>query len=174
MATPSRCIAVVVGLLVVIGLGAAAFVRSGVYDMGADVPHAPLTLTLIENLRDNATKAHSRDITVPADLDSPARVAQGARIYATRCTGCHLAPGVLQSELRTGLYPQPPDLSTDGIDDTAEAFWIIKHGIKMSAMPAWGKTHSDAEIWSLVAFLHKLPGMSPAQYQQLTHANATH
>jgi mono/diheme cytochrome c family protein len=174
MATPTRSIAVVLGLLVVIGLGAAAFVKSGIYEMGADVPHAPLTLTLIENLRDNATKAHSRAITVPADLDAPAHVAQGATIYATRCTGCHLAPGVSQSELRTGLYPQPPDLSTDGIDDTAEAFWIIKHGIKMSAMPAWGKTHSDAEIWSLVAFLHKLPGMSPAQYQQLTRANATH
>lgn len=174
MASPTRSIAVVLGLLVVVGLGAAVFVRSGVYDMGADAPHAPLTLTLLENLRDNATKAHSRSISVPGDLDSPAHVAQGATIYATRCAGCHLAPGVTQSELRTGLYPQPPDLSTDGIDDTAEAFWIVKHGIKMSAMPAWGKTHSDAEIWSLVAFLHKLPGMSPAQYQQLAHANPAH
>lgn len=174
MATPTRSIAVVLGLLVVLGLGAAVFVRSGVYDMGADAPHAPLTLTLLENLRDNATKAHSRGIAVPADLDAPAHVAQGAQIYSTRCTGCHLAPGASQSELRTGLYPQPPDLSTDGIDDTAEAFWIIKHGIKMSAMPAWGKTHSDAEIWSLVAFLHKLPGMSPAQYQQLARTNPAH
>ena len=170
MATPTRSIAVVLVLLVVLGLGAAVFVRSGIYDMGADAPHAPLTLTLLENLRDNATKAHSRDIAVPADLDSPARIAQGARIYSTRCTGCHLAPGTTQSELRTGLYPQPPDLATDGIDDTAEAFWIIKHGIKMSAMPAWGKTHNDAEIWSVVAFLHKLPELSPAQYQQLAHA----
>src|SRR5512141_1554418 len=171
MATPTRSIAVVLGLLVVLGLGAAVFVRSGIYNMGADAPHAPLTLTLLENLRDNATKAHSRDIAVPADLDSPAHIAQGAQLYSTRCTGCHLAPGASQSELRTGLYPQPPDLSTDGIDDTAEAFWIIKHGIKMSAMPAWGKTHTDAEIWNLVAFLRKLPGMSPAQYQQLAHAN---
>ena len=172
MATPTRSIAVVLVLLVVLGLGAAVFVRSGIYNMGADAPHAPLTLTLLEDLRDNATKAYSRNIAVPADLDSPAHIAQGAQLYSTRCTGCHLAPGAPQSELRTGLYPQPPDLSTDGIDDTAEAFWIIKHGIKMSAMPAWGKTHSDAEIWNLVAFLHKLPGMSPAQYQQLAHANA--
>jgi mono/diheme cytochrome c family protein len=166
MSTSTRPLAIVVGLLVVAGLGAAVYVRSGVYDMGADAPHAPLTLTLLENLRDNATKAHSRNIAVP-DLDSQAMIAQGARLYATRCTGCHLAPGVAQSELRAGLYPQPPDLSTDGIDDTAEAFWIIKHGIKMSAMPAWGKTHTDAEIWSAVAFLRKLPGMSPEQYHAL-------
>jgi len=174
MAMPSRSIAVVLVLLVLLGLGAAVFVRSGVYNMGADAPHAPLTLTLLENLRDNATKAYSRNIVVPTDLDSPAHIAQGAQLYAARCTGCHLSPGNAQSELRTGLYPQPPDLSTDGIDDTAEAFWIIKHGIKMSAMPAWGKTHTDAEIWNLVAFLRKLPGMSPAQYQQLTHANPVH
>lgn len=170
MATPTRSIAVVLVLLVVLGLGAAVFVRSGIYNMGADAPHAPLTLTLLEDLRDNATKAYSRNIAVPADLDSPAHIAQGAQLYSTRCTGCHLAPGASQSELRTGLYPQPPDLSTDGIDDTAEAFWIIKHGIKMSAMPAWGKTHTDAEIWSAVAFLRKLPALSPAQYQQLTVA----
>jgi mono/diheme cytochrome c family protein len=172
MASPNRSIAVLLALLVIIGLGAAVFVRAGIYNMGADSPHAPLTLKLLEDLRDSSTKAYSRSIAVPA-LDSPAQIAQGARLYATRCTGCHLAPGVSQSELRTGLYPQPPDLSTDGIDDMAEAFWIIKHGIKMSAMPAWGKTHTDAEIWSVVAFLHKLPGLSPAQYQQLTNSRQT-
>lgn len=46
------------------------------------------------------------------------------------------------------------------------AFWIIKHGIKMSAMPAWGGSHDDATIWSMVAFLRKLPDMTPAQYKE--------
>ena len=44
---------------------------------------------------------------------------------------------------------------------------MIKHGIKMSAMPAWGFSHDDATIWSMVAFLQKLPGMTPAQYQDI-------
>jgi len=70
--------------------------------------------------------------------------------------------------MRTGLYPQPPNLAEDGIDNPGEAFWIIKHGIKMSAMPAWGKTHTDAQLWAVVAFLDKLPKMTPAQYAEAT------
>jgi mono/diheme cytochrome c family protein len=44
---------------------------------------------------------------------------------------------------------------------------VIKHGIKMSAMPAWGASHDDATIWSMVAFLQKLPDLSPAQYKDI-------
>lgn len=50
----------------------------------------------------------------------------------------------------------------------ARAFWIIKHGIRMTGMPAIGKTHDDKKIWAMVAFLKKLHGMSPAAYQKLT------
>jgi len=42
---------------------------------------------------------------------------------------------------------------------------IIKRGIKMSGMPAWGPTHSEEELWALVAFLKLLPTMSTAQYR---------
>jgi mono/diheme cytochrome c family protein len=51
--------------------------------------------------------------------------------------------------------------------DPKEAFWVIKHGIKMSAMPAWGFSHDDPTIWSMVAFVQKLPAMSPAQYRDI-------
>jgi hypothetical protein len=47
-------------------------------------------------------------------------------------------------------------------------FWTIKHGIKMSAMPAWGTTHDNQAIWNIVAFLQKLPTMTPEQYLALT------
>jgi mono/diheme cytochrome c family protein len=51
--------------------------------------------------------------------------------------------------------------------DPRQAFWVIKHGIKMSAMPAWGLSHDDATIWSIVAFLKKLPDMTPEQYKEI-------
>jgi mono/diheme cytochrome c family protein len=51
--------------------------------------------------------------------------------------------------------------------DARRAFWIIKHGIKMSAMPAWGRTLEDGEIWDLVAFVRKPPSMSPEAYRRL-------
>ena len=157
----------VVTVAAVAGAAAYAYVGAGLYPIGADVPHAPLTLHMIDRLRDSATERAAQSVRVPANLDDASMVASGAREYAEECTGCHLAPDQARSELRAGLYPQPPDLGHEGIDNDAEAFWIIKHGIKMSAMPAWGRTHSDPQLWSLVAFLRKVPNMTPAQYHTL-------
>src|SRR5690606_18831964 len=91
----------------------------------------------------------------------------GAVNYNAMCAGCHLAPGVDDTEIRPGRYPIPPDLTTFANQDPRRSFWIIKHGSKMSAMPAWGKTHTDEPIWSMVAFSQKLPGMTPEQYAAL-------
>jgi len=97
-------------------------------------------------------------------------IATGAEHYAAMCSECHLAPDKKESEIRSGLYPQPPDLTKHLHASPAEMFWVIKHGIKMSGMPAWGKTHDDSSIWGLVAFLQKLPELTPAQYQALAGA----
>jgi mono/diheme cytochrome c family protein len=154
----------VAGILIV-GLAAYAYAWSGFYNIGADSPHEPLAYRFLTMLREHSVRRHAKNITVP-NLDDPALVLKGAGQYAAMCTGCHLAPGMSHSEIRAGLYPQPPNLSQQPIDPR-EAFWIIKHGIKMSGMPAWGATHDDQTIWSMVAFLRKLPGMTPAQYKDI-------
>jgi mono/diheme cytochrome c family protein len=143
---------------------------TGAYKVGADVPHWGVTRHAIGFLREHAVERRASDIK-PPPLDDPALVKLGAQHYAEMCTGCHLAPGMGRSELRDGLYPQPPNL-TRFAPDPAEAFWIIKHGLKMTAMPAWGTTHDDHTIWAMVAYLQKQPRMSAAEYQSLT-ANAS-
>jgi ketosteroid isomerase-like protein len=91
------------------------------------------------------------------------------------CTGCHLAPGMKDTEMRTGLYPKPPNLSGKGAHrSAAQQFWIIKHGLKMTAMPAWGLTHEDERLWSMVAFLQKLPELSAAEYQEMIESGEGH
>jgi len=105
----------------------------------------------------------------------------GGADYNDMCAGCHLKPGVKSSDMAMGLYPRPPNLAMSasehghGGDDHGDAatsaarqFWIIKHGIKASGMPAWGKTHDDSRIWAMVAFLQKLPQLDETQYQILT------
>ncbi len=154
-------------------LGAGLFLYSGVYDIGADAPHSRPVFTLMEMFRERAITAHAKGITVPP-LDDPALLAEGAEHYAAMCSGCHLAPGKSNTELRAGLYPQPPNFSEHARADAAEAFWVIKHGIKMTAMPAWGTSHTDQAIWGLVAFVRQLPELSPARYQQLTDASDNH
>jgi cytochrome c2 len=49
----------------------------------------------------------------------------------------------------------------------AEIFWAIKEGIKMTGMPAWKYRLSDEHIWSIVAFLPAMAGLTPAQYADL-------
>ncbi len=157
-------------LLVVLG---ACFVASGVYDIGADTPHSRPTFALLQFLRERSIQTRLGAVTKP-DLDDATRVRQGAGNYDAMCTGCHLKPGMVDSELHRGLYPQPPVLATVGIGDPAEAFWIIKHGVKASGMPAWGKSMEDEYIWNMVAFLRKLPRLSPEQYQSEVAASGGH
>jgi mono/diheme cytochrome c family protein len=145
---------------------AAAFIASGIYEIGADRPHWEETEKVIAQLRDHAIERHAAGIDVP-NLDDPAMIRRGARRYAEMCTTCHLTPGMRSTELREGLYPQPPDLARRGANDPAEAFWVIKHGLKMTAMPAWGRSHDDAAIWEMVAFLRQLPQLDEAGFEAM-------
>ena len=162
-------------VLLLIAAFGGAFLYAGVYNIGADEPHSKLVYSTLDKFRERAIAHHARNIVRPADLDDAKRIATGAGLYAEMCTGCHLGPGVEKSEMSQGLYPPAPELAR-GIDHTpAEMFWIIKHGVKLSAMPAWGKTHADNLIWDMVAFARALPKMSPEQYQAaLASAPADH
>jgi len=146
--------------------GGAVFVGSGVYDIGADDHHTKLTLAMIEQLRERSIEARIHGLEIRT-ISDPARIAAGAQRYAALCVGCHLAPGVTKSDIRPGLYPHPPNLAQGEMQAEQRAFWIIKHGIKMTAMPAWGKSLDDDAIWDLVAFVRKLPEMTPETYAQI-------
>lgn len=161
-----------VGALILVG--AVMLIASGWYPMGADDPHHPLTYKLITILRETSIERASQSIAVPDDLGSPARLLSGGADYNDMCADCHLKPGKSESDFSLGLYPAPPDLTQISVAAQAmktanqRRFWIIKHGIKASGMPAWGPTHDDERIWNMVAFLQRLPELTPAQYQILT------
>jgi mono/diheme cytochrome c family protein len=144
----------------------AEFVCSGIYNVGADAHHSRVASAIIKQLRDRSISVRAREITVP-NLEDPSKIVAGADRYARLCIGCHLAPGILTSELSVGMYPHPPNLANGAELDSQRLFWTIKHGVKMSAMPGWGNTLSDEEIWDLVALVRKLPAMSAASFGQL-------
>ena len=154
-------------ILVIAAAFAGIFVYAGLYNIGADKPHSKLVYNILDTLRERSIAANASGIKPPADLNSLKRIQAGAGLYAEMCTGCHLGPGVEPSEMSQGLYPQAPQLARGNDHTPAQQFWIIKHGVKLSAMPAWGKTHNDELIWDMVAFLQQLPKMSPEQYKQV-------
>jgi mono/diheme cytochrome c family protein len=172
-----RAVLATVAILAVIALVAVAVViGTGVYDFAADSPHTTFVTNLIGFARERSIEVHAAGVKVPP-LGNPAMIREGGEHYAEMCVSCHLAPGVPENEMRPGMNPKPPVLASVPREEPAEQFWIIKHGLKMTAMPAWGTTHSDQEIWNMVAFLQKLPGMSAEQYRALTpdaHAHHEH
>ena len=157
-----------------VAIGGVAFIYSGVYSVGADEPHYGITTWALETLRENSIAGASQNIEVPSDLSSAQRLLKGGADYNDMCVGCHLKPGKSESDFTLGLYPSPPNLAVAprlGYDETVadqRSFWIIKHGIKASGMPAWAPGHDDTRIWNMVAFLKRLPDLTPAQYQILT------
>ncbi|MBR0553920.1 c-type cytochrome [Stakelama marina] len=156
---------------IAITIFAAVLIYTGVYNIGADAPHTRAVYSLLDTIRDRSIAVHARGIKPPADLASAERVSRGAGLYDEMCTGCHLAPGMEPTELSQGLYPQAPELAEHAHHSDAQKFWMIKHGVKLTAMPAWGKTHSDDLIWDMVAFVDRLSNMTPAQYKAIV-ANA--
>jgi len=155
----------VLALLLVLAGFAGVFVYLGLYNVGADAPHSGFVYGALDELRERSIARRSRGLAPPKNLDDSKRIAAGAGLYDEMCTGCHLGPGIEKTELAQGLYPPAPELARSSDLGPAEQFWIIKHGVKLTAMPAWGKTHDDRLIWDMVAFLRRLPGMSPEQYR---------
>lgn len=174
-AATHKCFKVVLMLVVLAVGGVIGLVYSGWYPVGADVPHTKPVYWVLETLRERSIARAAGDIAVPP-LDDPDMLLQGGQDYNEMCTGCHLKPGKTRSDMSMGLYPSPPNLAKpseahehgDGMAAARRQFWIIKHGIKASGMPAWRYGHDDQRIWAMVAFLQKLPGLTPEQYQILT------
>jgi mono/diheme cytochrome c family protein len=151
--------------LVIAALAGLAVVYGGLFEVAASSSHSPMTKLLLETTMRNAVKRSAKNTVVPVELP-PASA--GFRDYDEMCVICHGAPGRPDSELAQGLMPPAPDLARAAKEwSDAELFWITQNGIKMTGMPAWGHTHSDEELWALVAFVRELPGLSPEQYANL-------
>lgn len=159
---------IVVLVLAFVGAGW-VFVHSGAFDIAADNPHSQPVYWLMQKVREYSIAARAID-PIPGDLADEKRIASGAGQYAEMCASCHLAPGMKRTEISRGLYPRAPELRRGTTLNPAEQFWVMKHGIKMTGMPAWGATHDDDVLWDVVAFLRKLPELTREQYQALVRA----
>jgi len=97
---------------------------------------------------------------------SDANLIEGINLYAQHCALCHgtAAGDSSASPIAKGLYPRPPQLATDGVEDDAEgiSFWKIKHGIRWTGMPSWGRALTDQQIWTLALFLKHMNNLPPA------------
>ncbi len=151
-------------------LGALAVDYSGVVDVAATNRASGVLGWFLESTRDHSIEARASHIRVP-ELGGAHVLEVGADHYHQMCVGCHGAPGVEVSDASRGMEPRPPDLDEGpemSREEAAETFWIVKNGIQMTGMPAFGETHDDDELWAIVAFVAKLREMSPDDYDAAT------
>jgi mono/diheme cytochrome c family protein len=149
--------------LILLVAGALVVAFTGAINVAASQGRLPGVDWYLEITSDHSIEARAEDITPPAFNDAMRR--EGLEHYHEMCVGCHGAPGIDPDEIGQGLNPPPPDLTIPR-DEPAEDFWVVKNGIRMTGMPAFGATHSDEAIWNITAFLQELPTLTADQYAQ--------
>jgi Cytochrome C oxidase, cbb3-type, subunit III len=164
-----RFFALIGALGILAAIAVAAYLFTGYYDVAADAPGGFIDVALV-HIRD-ASISHFASGIPPMSLDDPATIQAGASNFAkVGCVTCHSGPGVQRAAFAKGaMNPGPPGLRTMSKLEPAEIFWVVKNGIRMTAMPSFGKAGVPAnDIWQIVAFVKKAPKISPADYQAWT------
>jgi mono/diheme cytochrome c family protein len=165
-----RILAFIGALAIIAAVGAAIFFFGGFFSVAASEPDPGIVNWALVKVRMASIERHAHEIS-PVNLDDPEMVHAGARAFAARgCVNCHGAPGVNWQKFSEGLQPDPPDLKDIVKErEPAELFWVVKHGIKMTAMPSFGSIGvADKDIWTIVAFIKKLPDISEADFKAWT------
>ena len=143
---------------------AAVVLYAGFYNVAATHQHFRPTFWLLKTGLQESVERRARRVDVPR-LDEAALVSRGLALYHAQCRQCHGAPGFAPELFALGMTPVPTNLAYSTRERTsAELYWVVRNGIKMTGMPAWEFRLADADMWAVVAFLRELPLLSPEQY----------
>jgi len=162
-----RILALIGALGLIVAIVAAVFFFGGYYNIAATEQDNGAVAWALIQVRQASIDRHATD-TPPGTLNDPATIQAGAKAFAARgCVNCHGGPGAQWAKFSEGLNPGPPDLKdVVGGLQPREIFWVVKNGIRMTGMPSFaGAGVPDPEIWSMVAFLKKLPTVSDADFK---------
>jgi mono/diheme cytochrome c family protein len=150
-------------------------IQSGLIPANADATPGGLELWAAETSLDATLKRQAPKIANPVAA-TDANMTDGVKLYAAHCAICHgtAAGDSSASPVAKGLYPKPPQLGTDGVEDDPEGvtYWKIRHGIRLTGMPSWKGALTDTQMWTLALFLKhmdKLPPGADAAWKQITN-----
>jgi cytochrome c553 len=161
----------VVAGLAVLAAGGMALAWSGLINIGASTGHSAVTDWFLHWAMRNTARTYAA-LTVEKPAADATGLVSAAGHYAATCATCHGAPGEPPSPVMRAASPPAPDLrSTAATYSDAELFWIIKHGVKFTGMPAWPALVRDDEIRRMTAFVRRLPQLTPLEYRELAYGS---
>jgi cytochrome c553 len=151
-----------------VAIGGLLVSATGVVPIKASAGHWPITEWFLQFSKTRSIAFHARGIDVPP-LEDRDLVLRGAGHYELGCRPCHGGARGDVPRIAEYMLPPPPDLTMRAPTRTsAELFYVVKHGIKLTGMPAWAAQPRDDEVWAVVAFLRRLPALDQAEYRRLT------
>ena len=166
-------LAVIGALAIIAAIAAALYFFGGFFNVGQTAANPAIVDWALASVRGASVVARGTEAP-PVNLDDPDTVKAGARIYSTiGCVNCHGGPPDANwAKWSEGLKPVPADLKVMAKERTAgQLFWVIKNGIKFTAMPGFGMAGaSDEQMWQIVAFIKKLPTVTDDDYKAWTTA----
>jgi len=154
-------------LLMILGVGGLLVAVSGIIPIKASSGHWAITHAFLHFAKQRSVSTHTVGITPPL-LDDPALVLKGAGHYEIGCRACHGSPELRHPKIARHMLPAPPYLPETAPNwRSEELFYMVKHGIKFTGMPAWPAQQRDDEVWAVVAFLRAFPDLDAAAYRRL-------
>jgi mono/diheme cytochrome c family protein len=162
-----RDVVITVGLLAAGGaIVGFLFTRDG---LSARTPPPAIEKAIAQRIRWLSIPSNASRQVSPYAHDAGAWVA-GGRLFQDHCAVCHDENGSGKSEIGRNTYPKAPDMrltDTQGLGDGA-LYFVIANGVRYTAMPAWAGEHTPDEIWKMVAFIRKLPAITPEELEKVT------
>jgi cytochrome c553 len=163
---------IALGVAAVALIGGFLVAASGIVPIAASSGHSAITFWVLELGKRRSIATHTLGLDLPP-LDEPWLVLKGAGHYHDGCRPCHGAPDLPTPRITAAMTPPPADLlGRVEIYDAEELFYIVKHGIKFTGMPAWPAQERDDEVRAVVAFLRELPRLDADSYRRLVHGDA--
>jgi thiosulfate dehydrogenase len=158
-------------VVIVALIGVYALLESGFIPANADAQPGGLELWAANTSLSATLRREAPTIPNPVTLNDENLLA-GVKLFGQHCAVCHgtAAGDASASPIAKGMYPRPPQLATDGVEDDIEgmSFWKIKHGIRLTGMPSWAGSLNDQEIWTLALFLKHMDKLPPRAQQAWT------
>ena len=156
---------VIVTLLILI-LGGLGFATLGFFPTHANVAPPRWEHHLANAAVDTSMERHAPHITNPLP-PTPENLEDGMKLYTMNCAVCHGGLDRKRNVLGGAFYPPAPQILVDVLDDPEwHIFFAIKHGVRLTGMPAWGKVMGDDDLWKIVAFVKTINQLPPAVEQQ--------
>ncbi len=154
-----------VAVILLVG-GMYAYVRQGHVDPRADIPVSSFEKNQAMAALDSSIDRRSPETKNPVAADE-ANLTAGIKLYQSNCSGCHGDITHAESPLSESFYPRAPQFMHDAPDmPENQNFYLIKHGIRWSGMPAWEHVMTDQQIWQVVTFLSHMDKLSAPMQEQ--------